>query len=107
LLLGGVISSGSSVFYYFVLPRWRMTPGEYRLSKRGIVRPNSFERPGFLSWRRWDAYQVEAAAGGRVLRLFKKGSERERIPLPGDERDEMILDEVRRRLREEIEEASA
>jgi len=107
LLLGGVLYSCAAFVFYFVVARWRIERGEYRVTTRGIVPPNPYDRMGSWLWRRWDAYRVEAAAGGRVLRLFKKGSERNRIPLPGDERDEMIVNEVRRRLRAEVEEACA
>jgi hypothetical protein len=79
------------------LERRKRSPGEYRLTSKGIVRPVT-ER-ALLRWERISRYHVEPDEETQhpILVVFSKGSAPLRMPLSGDERDEAILAEIRKR----------
>ena len=82
--------------------RMKRVPGEFRLTSEGIAGPP--KEGGRRRWTSCTGYRVEfredSVAPYRVLSLLPNDANRSVIPLPGDERDQIILAEVRKHLRE-------
>lgn len=80
----------------------RHGPYAYRLTTRGIARWRG--RHGLLRWEPlrgfWVEFEEETGLGCRIIVLLRTRSSAVRVPLPGDERDAVILAEVRRHVRE-------
>ena len=75
-------------------------PNEYQLTTAGIVR-TGLEHP-LVRWERLSGYRVKADEqfdSYAVVTLFRKRGSPCRVPLPGDDRDRLIMVEVRKRLR--------
>jgi hypothetical protein len=75
-------------------------PGEYQLTSDGLVIIG--RRRPLLQWERFTGYRVKSdndLPSHGVLLLFQKGAGPRHVALPGDERDRLIMCEVRKRLR--------
>ena len=85
------------LIFMLLLPRWPRRVGEYRLTTRGIVQPQRrrFQR---ARWSWLTGFYVER--DGRSVMLLGSRKARYRIELPGDQRDDIILRELRERLPE-------
>lgn len=88
--------------WVFAFGRVKRVPGEFRLTSEGIVAP-----PGEGGRRQWTSctgyrveFREESVAPYRVLSLLPNDANQSVIPLPGDDRDRIILAEVRKHLRE-------
>jgi hypothetical protein len=78
--------------------RRKRSPGEYRLTSKGIVLP--MKDYSLLRWERMSHVRVEVdeETGHPILVVFRKGSQPRRIPLSGDDdRDDAILAAIEQR----------
>lgn len=98
VMVGAGLYAILGLVFMLVLPRWHRRPGEYRPTTRGIVQPSRRGRLQFAHWSWLTGFYVEADRRGLVL--LGKPRARYRFELPGDQRDEIILSEVRERLPE-------